>query len=236
MSNSEKGDFYFGVSDKKIYICFFEKGKSHFKEDLNFEIPDSLNNDLNFKIIIDLLKENIRKIEKKLGFYLNSGNISIQSKSYQSILFSIKNIFDEKKLDKKVITNILQSGIQKFYINEKNLTIIHIIINKYIIDDKIYNLFPNNIKFKKIILEVEFICLDKNLINKVKKLFNECKINVIKIVSHDYAKKFLKDHLDDTLCLSAYKVLSGINQSEVYLENSISKKEGIFHKIFNFFD
>ena len=27
MNNSEKGDFYFGISDNKIYICFFEKGK-----------------------------------------------------------------------------------------------------------------------------------------------------------------------------------------------------------------
>ena len=69
MSNSEKGDFYFGISDKKFHICFFEKGKSQFKETLNFEIPDSLNNNLNFKIIINLLKKNIRKIEKDLGFF-----------------------------------------------------------------------------------------------------------------------------------------------------------------------
>ena len=30
----------------------------------------------------------------------------------------------------------MQSCIQKFYIDEKNLSIIHIIINKYVIDDK----------------------------------------------------------------------------------------------------
>ena len=58
---------------------------------------------------------------------------------------------------------------------------------------KIYNFFPNCKKFKKIILEIEFICLNKVLINKVKKLFNECKIDVKKIVSFDYAKKFLNN-------------------------------------------
>mgnify|MGYP001481789745 CR=1 FL=1 len=141
MSNSETGDFYFGISDKKIYICFFEKEKSHYKETLNFEIPDSLNNDLNFKIILNLLKKNIRKMEKNLGFFLNSGNISIQSPSYQKILFSIKNIFDEKILDKKVLTNLVNSSIQKFSINEDNLSIIHIIINKFIIDGKVYKFF-----------------------------------------------------------------------------------------------
>ena len=25
MNNSEKGDFYFGISDNKIYICFLKK-------------------------------------------------------------------------------------------------------------------------------------------------------------------------------------------------------------------
>ena len=76
-------------------ISFFEKDKSHYNETLNFEIPDSLNNDLNFKVILNLLKKNIRSIEKNLGFFLTSGNISIQSSSHQSILLSIKSIFDE---------------------------------------------------------------------------------------------------------------------------------------------
>ena len=236
MNSFDRGNFYFGISDKKIYICYFENGKTYSKENINFEIPDNLSNDLNFKIIIKLLKKNIRKIENKLGFFLNSGNISIQSNSYQSIIFSIKNIFDEKHLDKKVITNLLQSGIQKFYIDEKHLSIVHIIINKYIVDDKVFINFPNNIKFKKIILEIEFICLNKYLVNKVKNLFSECKINVNKIISHEYAKRFSNNASDDTMCLSAHKVISGINQSEVYLESDLKKKRGIFYRIFNFFD
>ena len=236
MSNSETGDFYFGISDKKIYICFFEKEKSHYKETLNFEIPDSLNNDLNFKIILNLLKKNIRKMEKNLGFFLNCGNISIQSTSYQKILFSIKNIFDEKILDKKVLTNLLNSSIQKFSINEENLSIIHIIINKFIIDGKVYKFFPKNIAFKKIVLEIELICLDKNVIDKINNLFNECKIDVNKIISYEYAKKFLNNDIDHTMCISARKVVNGINQSEVYLEKNKPKKEGIYHKIFDFFE
>ena len=101
--------------------------------------------------------------------------------------------------------------------------IAHIIINKYVIDDKVYNFLPTNIKFRKIILEIEFICLDKNLINKIKGLFNECKINLNKIVSYEYAKKFLDDSNDETMCLSAHKVLNGANQSEVYLQEEKSK-------------
>ena len=57
MSNSDYEDFYFGISDNKIYICFFEKGKTILKKSINFEIPDTLNNNLNFKIISNLLKK-----------------------------------------------------------------------------------------------------------------------------------------------------------------------------------
>ena len=82
MNNSNKGEFYFGITDTQIYICFFEEGKNEFEQTLDFEIPDNLSNKLNFKIVQNLLKENIRKLEKDLGFFLNSGNISIKSKSY----------------------------------------------------------------------------------------------------------------------------------------------------------
>ena len=69
MNSLENGDFYFGISDNKIYICFFEKGNPEYKEEVHFEIPDSLNNKLNFKILLNLLKENTRRLEKKIGLF-----------------------------------------------------------------------------------------------------------------------------------------------------------------------
>ena len=236
MSNYKNADFYFGISDNKIYICFIDNKKNKLSNNVSFDIPDSLNNNLNFKIILSLLRENIRKLEKDLGLFVNSGNISIKSKSYQSILFSVKDIFDERELEKEVIIKLVRVAMQQLQKCEKNLTIIHVIINKYVIDDKVYNFFPNYKKFTKIILEIEFICLNKILIEKVKKLFNECKIDVKKIVSYDYAKKFLNNIKDDTLCLSAYEILNGANQSEVILTEDTPKKHSLFDKIFNFFD
>ena len=236
MSNSDYDDFYFGISDYKIYICFFEHEKKYFKKSINFEIPDTLNNNLNFKVISNLLKDNIRRFEKSLGLFLTKGNISIQSKTYQSILFSIKNIFDEKKLDEKVVADLVKIGTQYFINSENRLSIIHIIINNYIIDGKNYNNMPRNIKFKKIILEMELICLDKNLINKVSNLFKECKIEINKIVSFEYAKNFFDDEDAETMCISAKKVLNGVNKSEIKIQEVNKSKSTIFDRIFNFFD
>ena len=236
MSNSDNEDFYFGISDNKIFICFFENGKKYFKESINFEIPDTLNNNLNFKIISNLLKDNIRRFEKSLGLFLTKGNISIQSKTYQSILFSIKNVFDEKKLDEKIVADLVKIGTQYFVNYENKLSIIHVIIKKYIIDGKNYNNLPRNINFKNIILEIELICLDKNLIDKVSNLFKECKIEINKIVSYEYAKNFLDDEDDKTMCISAKKVLNEVNKSEIKMQEINQSKSTIFDSIFNFFD
>ena len=65
----QKGDFYFGISEDKIFICFLKKKIVILKNSTNFDIPEGLDNDLNFKIITNLLKENIKKIEKKIGFF-----------------------------------------------------------------------------------------------------------------------------------------------------------------------
>jgi len=236
MNSSKNANFYFGISDNKIYICFIDNKKNKLSNSVSFDVPDSLSNNLNFKIILSLLRKNIRKMEKDIGLFVNSGNISIKSKSYQRILFSVKDIFDERELEKEVIIKLVRVAMQQLQKCEKNLTITHVIINKYVIDDKVYNFFPNYKKFTKIILEIEFICLNKILIEKVKKLFNECKIDVKKIVSYDYAKKFLNNIKDDTLCLSAYEILNGANQSEVILTEDTPKKHSLFDKIFNFFD
>ena len=49
-------------------------------------------------------------------------------------------------------------------------------------------------------------------------------------------KKFLKNKTDDNHVSVCNKVVNGINQSEVYQEENPRKKQGIFDKIFNFFD
>ena len=120
MNNSKTEDFYFGISDSKIFICYLDNGKFKLKNTINFDIPGSIDNNLNFKIISNLLKENIRKLEKDLGLFLNSGNISIKSKTYQNVSFSVKDIFDERGLDKEIITKLVRSAMQQFHNNEKS--------------------------------------------------------------------------------------------------------------------
>ena len=110
MSSFEKGDFYFGISDKKIHICYFEEGKNVYKENLNFEIPDSLNNDLNFKVSnlnnqilsqkktinqfdidnqeLDFLKLNLKHGHKCRRTFLNTDGFIVGTLEYKSCVLS----------------------------------------------------------------------------------------------------------------------------------------------------
>ena len=121
MNNSKNTDIYFGISTAKFIYVFLRVKENKLKNSVDFTIPDSLSNDLNFKIILNLLQKNIRKLEKELDDFINNGNISIQSKTYQSISFSVKNIFDEMILNKEVINKLVRSTIQQFHNCEKNL-------------------------------------------------------------------------------------------------------------------
>ena len=69
MNNYKPTDFYFGISESQINICFFDNEKYKLKNTVNFDIPGSLDNNLNFKIISTLLKDSIRKLEKDLGIF-----------------------------------------------------------------------------------------------------------------------------------------------------------------------
>ena len=82
----------------------------------------------------------------------------------------------------------------------------------------------------------EIISLNKNYQNKVSNIFKECKIEINKIVSFEYAKNFLGDEDDKTMCISAKKVLNGINKSEVKIQEINQSKSIIFDRLFNFFD
>ena len=67
-------------------------------------------------------------------------------------------------------------------------------------------------------------------------MFKECKIHINKIVSYEYAKKFLKNKTDTTMCLAAKRVVNGINKSEVKIKEVSQRKTSIFNRIFNIFD
>ena len=86
-------------------------------------------------------------------------------------------------------------------------------------------------------MELEFICLDKNLVDKIKKLFKDCKVHINKIISFQYSQKLFKSNYEDvTMCVSARRLINERNKSEVHINEISPRNPALFDKIFNLFE
>ena len=131
----------------------------------------------------------IQKMEKKYGTHLDNVNLMIDTPDLFSIDISIKKKFDKKKIDINDISRLVLESkllIQKNYNNKK---ILHIIIQKYNIDENEYYFFPNeNIICDNLILDIKFICFDNLIYENLIKSFKENHIFINQICCSSYVK------------------------------------------------
>ena len=111
--------------------------------------------------------------------------------------------------------------------------LVHMIINKFIIDKKDYSELPDQIDEKNFFLEIRLICLEKKRLINLKKLLSEYQISIHKILNYDYVDTFKKGDLDHISVLAS-KLLRGLNKNEINFKEKYSKNIGFFEKFFKF--
>lgn len=224
--------FLFISLEKTIIFALNSKKQDLYKKELSnldskiFENSNELNN---------FLDKNIFSLEKKLNRFVNNINLIINHDDFFSINLSVKNRSEFKKMDISQINNLLletKNHVKKsLYENE----IIHMKINKFVIDGKDYISIPDDIDSSNFFVEVEFICLPKKLIKNVEKILINYQISINKILSYEYLCNF-KSNPNENIFIVADNILNGLNQNEVFLINKSAKNKGIFEKFFNFFN
>ena len=110
----------------------------------------------------------------------------------------------------------------------------HVIIDKYIVDDVTYSSFQDNIMGENFILELQFRSISNSFVNKVEKILEKFQIKISNYIDGDYVKNlFNKEDLD--LTIMVHKVQNGINKNEVKLIPKNLRKKGFFEKFFQLF-
>ena len=215
-----------------IYVAEILTNKKIYSE--KFEIDEN-STELKFSKLDEFLNINIFKIEKKLNNFIKDIYVILDSREFHSIKLSIKkdnhgNLINSDSLIHPLndLKNLCQSNLQ----NEK---VIHFLIEKYVIDNKLYTTLPENIICNIFSLDTEFICLSKNLIENIEKTLKKYHISLIQILSASYVEKF-KDNTDSTIFTTASRIISGHNSNEVLLIGKIKKKQGFFERFFNYFN
>ena len=234
--NEKETEVYFSLDQNKLGFGVFQKINNRliFSDEENISVV-SINDNTDFYFLKKPLEKNIKKIEKKINSFVNNICLMVETNRSISICISLMKNLDNKKIQNKDIQYLIKDAKQQILRAYPNNSITHIIVKKYKINDLEYNFAPSNIDCEKISLDIEFICLPKNLIKKLELLFREFEITIDKFVCTFYANSFSSNLEGKNICQIGYNLSNGFNKQEVVLIPKKIEKTGFFEKLFHLF-
>ncbi len=234
MTNKESQSFYLAIIGRDLYIDYFssEDGNSNYQK--KYLMPDTLDDNLNLSILIKFILEKVKDFEKDVGSFVEKVNL-ITDANYDLFSLSLKNKFNSNKIKDTDVVRLINDAKKLIVRNNKNCFILHILVDKYIVDGKEFFELPENLYYKEFIIDLSFITVKNSIIETLNRVLKDCNIEVQKIISHQYSNRFA-DKRDTSPCIAGKKVIEGFNSSEVITRNVYSKKQGLFEKMFNFFN
>ena len=225
---------YLFLNKKKLVICVINKKslETIYSEQL------ILNDDyykFNFEKINEFLEKNIFKVEKILDNFVKNIYIILDSDELFSVRLSIKKNNNGNYINSNSLLHPLNDLKNSCQSNFDDKKIIHMLVENYIIDNKNYISLPKNLKCNFFSLDVEFICLSKNIIKDLEIVLKKYHIMISQILSASYIESFI-DEDQQNIFTTASRIKSGLNENEVLLVSKTHKNKGFFEKFFDFFN
>ena len=224
---------YLIISHEKyeIFLLDIKNHKNIYQEEFKFR---DVSEKLNFNFLNDFLENNIFKIEKLAGNFINKINIVIENKSILTSNISIKKKNYTGQVTSEILENMLTDIKDLFKENYNQYKLIHMIIDKYIIDGVVYSSLQDQISNNEICLEIKLILLSNLIIFKIENILKKYQIQVNNYLEKRYLKDFFQYKQLD-ISQMAHELKNGINNNEVRLTSKSSKKLGFFEKFFQLF-
>ena len=224
---------FLSVERNKFQIFLFDKNnlKNLYQKELKFQ--NSLNN-IDFVNLSKFLDDNIYKIEKLLGKFIENIYLIIKLDKNIYTNICIKKNFYNNFINHKNLKNILIEAKDLFKENYQDQNIIHMLIDNYLIDGKRYSSFKSDLEGDYLSLEIKFISLQNEFALKFIKIFEEYQIRVIRMICGHYVSNFSSEN-DIEFSEMAYKIINGYNKNEVLLVPKNDENKGIFEKFFQIF-
>jgi len=230
-------DIYLEFSFSKLNLAAFDKlnGKlEHYKEKT---YKSHLNNldEFNFVELKKFAEENILELEKSLEVFIKDIYLVIETPQSVTIELSVIKNNEGQIITKKDIMYLVQDAKQQILKSNPDLGIIHIIIEKYILDDVEHKFLPLDQDCKSFSIDAKFVCFPKKLLKNFEELFFKQQILINKFICSNYVKTFKFEKNQKNICERSKKIVEGINKQEVASIPKTIKKTGFFEKLFHFF-
>ena len=232
---AEEIDFetYLSLTKNKFEIFLFDKTnlKNLYKDELKLE------NTFNF---LDLDKLNkfldiqIFKIEKIYGKFIKNIYLILENDLNLEVNICIKKKNYGNLINKKSLENALIEVKDLFKESYQQQTIIHMIINNYLINDKNYSSFIDNLRGDNLCLEINFKSISNDILVKFEKILEKYQITISQYFNRNYVKDFFVEE-NFELSEMVYKLRNGHNDNEVILVPKNIENKGFFEKFFQLF-
>ena len=223
---------YLSISPNKFGLYLFDTKslKNLYKEEITFNRDRDF---LNYDLLKKFLDDNVLKIEKLSGKFVENIILIFEDEKIFNLEFGIKKKNYNSLITKEYLENSLIEAKDLFRENHQDQEIIHMIINKYLMNGETYSLFEENLKTDYFGLEINFKSISRNTIYDLNKILENYQIKITKFLDRSYVKANFSEDIE--LAEMSYKILSGYNQNEVIFVPKSIKKLGFFEKFFQLF-
>lgn len=223
---------YLLVSSNEYRICLFDTKNLKNVYDEYLKIDNKIKT-IDYNILIKFLDDNIFKIEKLIGKFVENIFLILETDKINLLSFGIKRKNYDNHINKKFLEKMIIDAKDFYRENYQNNKILHILINKYLINGIQYSSFEDNLIGEEFCIEIQFISLSDNFASDLDKVLQKYQIKIIQYLDGNYIKSFFEN---DNIQFSrmVYKIINGFNHNEVKLVPKNFKKLGFFEKFFQF--
>ncbi len=187
-----------------------------------------------FDELSKFLDDNIFKIEKLSNKFIEDIFLIIDTNIVLQTNISIKKKNNNNVVDQNSLNKVLVELKDLFKENNKDQYIMHMLIANFILNEKNYKTFVENLRSEYLNLDVNFISLPNEFIFKYNKVLERYQIKAKYFMSGKYLKNFLNDE-DLELSFMAHKILNGYNSNEIAIVPKNKANKGFFEKFFQLF-
>ena len=224
---------YLVISHEKFEIFLLDRKnlKNLYQEEFKVEADKE---EINFDLLSEFLTNNVFKIEKLVGNFVNNVNVIIENKSTLSFDITMKKKNYSGNINRIFLENML-TDIKDLFKNSYNEhKLIHMLINRYMINGESFSSLRDEINSNEICLEIKLISISNLIFFEIENILKKYQIQVNNYLDKGYVKGFIQDEKLD-ISQKAYNLLNGMNKNEVLITSKSSKKLGFFEKFFQLF-
>ena len=215
----------------EIFLFDIKNHKNIYQEEFKFR---DVSEKLDFNLLNEFLENNIFKVEKLAGNFINNINLVIENNSILKSSISIKKKNYNGEINSVILEGMLTDVKDLFKENYNQYKLIHMIIDKYIIDGVSYSSLEDQISNDEVCLEIKLISISNLIILEIENILKKYQIQINNYFDIGYVKDFFFDKQLD-ISQMAHNLKVGMNKNEIQITSKYSKKLGFFEKFFQLF-